>query len=141
MSLSGAGKVVLSGLEMQRARMELIASNLANSHVTRTPEGGPYRRRMLVVSSDPVKGASNDAIGRHVRAVDIRRVQLDEREFEERFQPGHPDANAQGYVAYPNVNPNEEMVDLLSAVRSYEANVNVFKSIGQMKRAAMGMVR
>jgi flagellar basal-body rod protein FlgC len=141
MSLSRAVKVAVSGLEMQRARMELISSNLANARTTRTPEGGPYRRQLPVIEARAVDGGFAGELGRAVRGVQLSAVELDPRPPVMRFEPGHPDADAEGYVAYPNIDPAEEMVDMLSAVRSYEASVNVVKSVRRMRESALGIVR
>ncbi|RMG43590.1 MAG: flagellar basal body rod protein FlgC [Acidobacteria bacterium] len=143
MSLLRAMRVAASGLEMQRARMEIVASNLANANTTRTAEGGPYVRRLPVVEAAPVDGPGGfaGALDRAVRGVRITGVTKDPRPPLLRYEPGHPDADANGYVAYPNVDPAEEMVDLLSALRSYEANVNVIKAAGRMHESALGMVR
>lgn len=142
MALSDAVLVARSGLEMQRVRMELISSNLANSQTTRTSEGGPYRRRLPIIEAAPPEGSSfADHLDRRVQGVQVRQIDLDQRDPIMRFEPGHPDANAKGYVAYPNVNPVEEMVDMISAVRSYEANVNVVKAVGQMHRSALQISR
>ena len=85
--------------------------------------------------------AFGDELARSERAVELQAVQLDPRPPVKRYEPGHPDADAQGYVAYPNVDPAEEMVDILSAIRSYEASVNVVKIARQMNESALGMVR
>ncbi len=140
MSLQRASRVALSALEMQRARMELIASNLANARTTRTAEGGPYRRRLPVVQAVPVSRAA-DGIAPWVRGVAVRQVTTDPRPFVYRYEPGHPDADGNGFVAYPNVDPAEEMVDMVAAVRAYEANVNVVKTVRSMNDAALEMTR
>lgn len=135
-------KVAASGLAMQRARMEAVASNLANAQTTRTPEGGPYVRKLPVVRAERLEGASfGDALDRAVRQVRVTDVIEDQTPGAIRFEPGHPDADAEGYVTYPNVDPVKEMVDLLSAARSYEANANVVKVAGRMHESALGMVR
>ncbi|HHN75129.1 MAG TPA: flagellar basal body rod protein FlgC, partial [Acidobacteria bacterium] len=117
-------------------------SNLANARTTRTPEGGPYLRRLPVVAAETLEGKSfGEMLDNSVRAVRVKGVITDSRPPVMRYEPGHPDANEQGYVAYPNVDPVEEIVDMLSAVRSYEANVNVVKIIGKMNEAAMRISR
>lgn len=141
MTLNDALQIAHSGLDMQRARIELIASNLANAQVTRTDQGGPYQRRMLVVRAESLTNGFNDTLGQALKQVRVEGVQLDERAPVLRYEPGHPDADAEGYVAYPNVEPVEEVIDLVSASRSYEANVNVFKTIGQLQESALNMVR
>ena len=142
MSLHDAVKVARSALEMERARMELISSNLANARTTRTPEGGPYLRRLPVVAAAPLEGKSfGEVLDNSVRGVRVEGVVTDSRPPAMRYEPGHPDADDRGYVAYPNVDPVEEIVDMLSAVRSYEANVNVVKIIGKMNEAALRLSR
>ena len=143
MSLSRVQKIALSALEMQRARMELISSNLANSRTTRTASGGPYIRKQPVIATAPVAaaGRGSDASSRHALGVQVIDVIDDSRPPVLRFEPGHPDADAAGYVAYPNVDPVEEMVDMVAAVRSYEANVNVVKTARMMNESALEMIR
>lgn len=142
MILNRTVRIAASALTMQRARMELVASNLANAQTTRTAAGGPYRRQLPVVraTSESGRGFSDD-LARAVRGVEVVRVQKDARPPQQRFEPGHPDADARGYVAYPNVDPVEETVDMLSALRSYEANVNVIKQARKMSDAALQLVR
>ncbi len=138
MALSDAVRVARSGLEMQRARMEIISSNLANAQTTRTAEGGPYRRRLPIIEAAPLESHSfSELLDRNLQGVEVVDVEADQRPPVLRFEPGHPDADAQGYVAYPNVNPVEEMVDMISAVRSYEANVKVVKAVGEMHKSAL----
>lgn len=141
MSLKDVVRIAASGLEAQRARMETVASNLANTSTTRTPEGGPYRRRMPVIAAQPVEKSFENELQGAVRKVEVRGVLIDQRPPILRYEPGHPDANPQGYVAYPNIDAAEEMVDMLSATRSYEANINVIKTVRTMNEAALTMVR
>ncbi len=142
MSLRDALRVAASGLDLQRARMEVVASNLANARTTRTASGGPYRRMLPVVRAVPVgRRTFGDAVSRAVRGVRLERVALDPRPPVLRYEPGHPDADARGYVAYPNVDPAEEMVDLLSAMRSYEANTKVVKAVERMREDALDLLR
>ncbi len=142
MSLRDALRVAASGLDLQRARMEVVASNLANARTTRTAAGGPYRRMLPVVRAVPVRRhAFGDAVSRAVRGVELERVAVDPRPPVMRYEPGHPDADARGYVAYPNVDPAEEMVDLLSAMRSYEANTRVVKAVEKMREDALDLLR
>lgn len=142
MSLSDVTKIARSGMEMQRARMELVASNLANAQTTRTPEGGPYRRRVPIVRATPVEGSSFEgALAQRIRGVEVSEVSLDQSPPLMKYEPSHPDADGRGYVAYPNVDPTREMVDLLSAVRSYQANINVVRSASKLKEAALNISR
>lgn len=141
MSLKDVMTIAASGLDAQRARLETVASNLANASTTRTAEGGPYRRRMPLFEAAPVARSFEAEFQGAVRKVEVRGVQLDPRPPVLRYEPGHPEANPEGYVAYPNIDPAEEMVDMLSAVRSYEANANVVKTVRQMNEAALTLIR
>jgi len=127
--------VAASGLGAQRLRMEAVASNLANAGTTRTAEGGPYRRRDLVFEAVPMR--FRDALEAASRGVRVAQVTEDATEPRLRYEPGHPDADAQGYVAYPNVDPVVEMVNLLSAARSYEANVTVMEATKNLMLRAL----
>src|SRR5215831_15185249 len=124
MSLFSAISIGASGMSAQRTRAELLVENMANAETTRTPEGGPYRRKDAVFSTDiqssPFSAVFQNEIGTGVRVADVA---VDTRDPERRYLPGHPDADGQGYVAFPRMNPAEDMVDLMNASRSYQANV------------------
>ena len=137
MGFQRAFAIAGSGLSAQRARMEAVASNLANARTTRTPEGGPYRRLLPVFSSQPMARSFGDRLGQALQAVHVERIVEDPSPPLLKFEPGHPDEDADGFVAYPDVNSAEEMVDMLSAVRSYEAGVTVITSLRDMGRAAL----
>ncbi len=141
MSLDRALAIAAAGLSAQRVRMEAVASNLANARTTRTPEGGPYRRKEPVFTAEPVEAPFGDALGAALRTVRVERIVEDPAPARMRYEPGHPDADPSGFVAYPNVEPVEEMVDMLSATRSYEANVTVVRSVREMARAALQILR
>jgi flagellar basal-body rod protein FlgC len=141
MSLDRALAISAAALSAQRTRMEIVASNLANARTTRTPEGGPYRRREPVFGAEPLPGAFGDALGQALRSVAVTDIAEDTAPPQLRYEPGHPDADAAGFVAYPNVNPIAETVDMLSATRSYEANVTLVRSIREMSRAALQIAR
>lgn len=114
-----------SGLTAQRLRMDTISGNLANSNTTRTASGQAFRREMVVFESSPIGTTTG---------VRVNKIVEDQSPFRMVYEPGHPDANKQGYVAYPNVNPVTEMVDMISASRAYEANIAVvttYKGIAQ----------
>jgi len=140
MSLFGAMDVSASGLTAERLRMDLIASNLANAETTRTPEGGPYRRLMAVLVPEPVQSGLNP-LRRTGGGVRVRAIVQDPNPPRLVYQPDHPDANADGYVAYPNVNPVTEMVDLITATRAYEANVTAFNAAKSMAMKALEIGR
>jgi flagellar basal-body rod protein FlgC len=116
-----------SALSAQRKRMDIIAQNIANAETTRTPEGGPYRREQVVFTLNDLGG------------VDATEVVQDPRPPRLVYQPGHPDADAAGYVALPNVNLVEEMVDMISAMRSYEANVTAINAAKTMAQSALDL--
>jgi len=120
-----------SGLSAQRARLDLIASNIANVETTRTPEGGPYRRLQPMFATR----AGNPG------GVEITGVLADDRPPRQVYRPGHPDADGDGFVAYPNVSIVEEMVDLVSATRSYEANAAAFNAAKSMAQRALDLGR
>ncbi len=128
--------VSASGLAAQRLRMETVASNLANAESTRTPEGGPYRRRDVVFEAVPVR-PFRSALDAAVRKVRVADVVVDPSPPRLKYEPGHPDADPQGFVAYPNVELPVEMVNLVSAARSYEANVTVIEATKSMLLRAL----
>ena len=125
-----------SALTAERTRMNLISSNLANANATRTPEGGPYKRKDAVFAATPVENRFNRALdnatGREVRQVEVTQIIEDQGQPRMQFDPSHPDANPQGYVAMPNVNVVEEMADMINATRTYEANVTAAQAAKSM---------
>src|SRR6266849_8235257 len=145
MSLFSVLSVSASGMAAQRTRAELLAENLANSETTRTPEGGPYRRKDAVFSStpqtSPFAAVFQTEMGAGVNGVAVSDVVEDTREPEKRYLPGHPDADKDGYVAYPRMNPAEDMVDLLGASRSYQANVTAISAVKDMIQRSLDLFR
>jgi flagellar basal-body rod protein FlgC len=131
-----------SGLRAQRNRLEVIATNLANVHTTRTEEGGPYRKKDIVFASDDVSGEKfSTLLNKKVEGVKVDAIQESNKSFERIFDPAHPDADKEGYVSFPNVNVMEEMVDMMSATRSYEANINVISATKHMFMKAIEILR
>jgi len=132
-SLFSAIQVSASGMSAQRTRAEMLVENMANAETTRTPEGGPYRRKDVVfateIQSSPFSAVFQNELGEGVKVAD---VVTDTSAPEKRYLPGHPDADENGYVAFPKMNPAEEMVDLLNASRSYQANVAAMTAIKDM---------
>jgi flagellar basal-body rod protein FlgC len=128
--------VSASALSAERTRMNLISSNLANASTTRTPEGGPYKRKDAVFSAAPLETAFgrtlDGATGQQIRQVQVSRIVEDQNPPRIQYDPSHPDADAQGYVALPNVNVIEEMTDMLTASRAYEANVTAVQAAKSM---------
>ena|SRR5437867_2747675 len=123
MNLLTALDVNASGLTAQRKRVEVSSANLANSQTTRTEEGGPYRRKDVVFQTSSFQESLGAAMGKGVEGVEVSDIVNDPRPFDRRYEPGHPDADKDGYVSYPNVNVMEEMANLVEASRSYEANI------------------
>jgi len=123
-TLSAAMSASASALNAERTRLEASVSNLANAESTRGPDGKPYRRRDVVLATDTV-GTFDAALGRASGATGVRvaAVVEDQAPFRRRYEPSHPDADAEGFVALPNVDAAEEMVDMLSAARAYQANL------------------
>ncbi len=126
-----------SGLKAQRVRMEIITSNLANAQTTRSPEGGPYQRKIAVFSSRPVEGSLNDSFGDVLREVKLQKIDNVEGGFKTVFDPSHPDADAGGLVTMPNVNVVTEMTEIIGANRSYEACVSAFDAVKSMALKAL----
>src|SRR5580704_3908844 len=136
MNLLSALSVSASGMSAQRERTELLVENLANSDTTRTPEGGPYRRKDVVFAADPsateFSSLFESQVNENATGVRVAQIVTDTREPDKRYLPGHPDADADGYVSYPKMNPAEDMVDLLSASRGYQANVSAISAVKDM---------
>ncbi|HNR12545.1 MAG TPA: flagellar basal body rod protein FlgC [Thermodesulfobacteriota bacterium] len=134
-----------SGLSAQRLRMDTISSNLANVDSTRTPEGGPYRRKDVVFAAQPMQGSFREVLQSKVDTplyeVKVAGVITDPRPPQMKYDPAHPDANEEGYVATPNINAVEEMVNLISATRSYEAGVTAVNATKKMALKALEIGR
>ncbi len=128
-----------SALDAERIRMDVIAGNIANANVTRDVSGKPYQRKEVVFES--VLRAQQDLASPEAGSstVHIARVQADTRPFQMVYNPGHPDADSKGMVAMPNVNINEEMVDMIASSRSYEANLAVVKNARTMAMQALSI--
>lgn len=127
-----------SGMAAERFRMEVIASNLANAHATRTSTGQPFRRQDVIIESvgSPGRTGPDGAMG--VRVVEVIE---DPSPFQRVYLPSHPDADEEGYVSYPNVQLPVEMVNLLTAMRSYEANLKAAQAYRQMSEQALILLR
>jgi flagellar basal-body rod protein FlgC len=136
-----------AGMSVQRSRMSVISGNLANVETTRTPEGGPYRRRDIVVRAVPLQRPFQELMAetldeeRGVLSVELEDIRLSSRAPRKNFDPTHPDADIDGYVQLPDINVMEEMVDLLSAVRSYEANLSAYNATKNLVRRLLEMGR
>ncbi len=144
MRLLGAISARATGMEAQRARAEVITENLANADTTRTPEGGPYKRKDTVFTTAPAAYSFTDALSAasgQTDGVAVSDITIDDRDPERRYMPGHPDADAQGYVAFPRVDPAEEMVDLMSASRGYQADVAAISAVKDMIARSIDLFR
>ncbi len=151
------------GLSAQRFRINIISSNIANANTTRTAEGGPYRRRSVIfkatdfseILNRKIKDDSNmleyenplndpsspkDA-DPSIMSVVVHKVVRDDKEFRLKYEPNNPDANDEGYVSYPNINPVIEMADLIEATRAYQANVAAFNSTKSIAQSAIDLLR
>jgi flagellar basal-body rod protein FlgC len=135
-----------SGMAAQRYRMNIISANIANAQTTRTPEGGPYRRREVIFGALPAQRSFEEELRSHVKPDDplhvkVLGVAVDERPPLLKYDPAHPDSNEEGYVAMPNIDPLEEMVNLMLATRSYQANVAAFNATKSMALRALEIGR
>ena len=149
------------GLSAQRFRINILSSNIANANTTRTDEGGPYRKRSVIFKAFDFNKELNKKLGRdnnlleyedplnegvygkepkpNIMGVYVSKIVRDDRAPLMKYEPSHPDADANGYVAYPNVNPVIEMSDLIDATRAYQANVAAFQSAKNMANNAIIM--
>jgi flagellar basal-body rod protein FlgC len=123
-------------LRAQRIRIDTIANNIANINTTRTPQGGPFRRQMAIFAAQPLEPAPIE----DGRGVDVPEIVPDMSPFKTVYDPGHPDADENGYLLLPNINIAVEMVDLVSASRSYEANVASISATKRILRKALEIV-
>jgi flagellar basal-body rod protein FlgC len=141
MNFIDALRISASGLTSQRLRMNVVSSNLANSNTTRTPEGGPYRRKDVVFSSQPVQNSFQDMMRSQISSklseVKVVEIVTDPKPPVLKYDPRHPDADEKGFVRLPNINTIEEMVNMMSAARSYEANVTAVKATKNMAKKAL----
>jgi flagellar basal-body rod protein FlgC len=151
-SFFGALDISASGLSAERMRMDVVAENLANAQTTRGPNGGPYRRKEVVLATaqgDGFRSALAGAVGsvpgqrssQQPGGVQVAGIVEDAAPARRVYDPGHPDADGQGYVSLPNVNPVTEMVDLISASRAYEANVTAMQTAKTMFTKTFDLLR
>lgn len=145
MSFRTSFRISGSALTAERVRMDVIANNIANVNTTRTPQGGPYRRQQVVFmpqtaepAFQPVSAGRGQATGRGVR---VQAIIEDNQPGLTAYDPDHPDADADGYVTYPNVDVNTELVDMMAARRAYEANVVAINAIKAMAAQALEIGR
>ena len=134
-------EISAGAMAAQRGRINILAENLANAETTRTAEGGPYRRKLAVFGAEPVAEFAQTLEGAQLSTVRLLDVTESPEPPRLVYHPGHPDANAEGYVAFPNVNPLLEMTDLLAASRAYEANVTAVQATKAMANKALEIGR
>lgn len=143
MNLFSAMEIAASGLSAQRTRLNALSSNLANARTTKTEQGGPYQRIDPVFRAVPVGTRFADLVkdqgARSAHLVEVAEIRQDPTPPQTIFDPNHPDANEEGFVELPNVNVVEEMVNLITASRSYEAGVSVMKTLSGMARSAINI--
>ncbi len=141
MDFSKSMNISSSGLTAQRMRMNTISSNIANINTTRTPEGGPYRRKDVVFEAIPEAKSFGEILmsqpDRNLQRVQVTDVAVDRSAPLLKYEPDHPDANEQGYVAYPNINLMEEMANMIQATRAYEANISAMQATKDMAISAL----
>ena len=138
-SALGALNIAASGLGAERLRMEVVANNIANASVTKTPEGGPYRRRDVVFETVLSSVEANGSSG--LGGVRVAGLVDDQSEMPRIYNPGHPDADVDGFVTMPNVSLPTEMVNLITASRAYEANLRVAQSFLELSQSALALTR
>jgi len=138
MSFDRINDIAASGMAAQRLRVQLIAANIANSETTRTEDGGPFKKKEAVFQ---VMNLGTNPDGQPFTGVRVSEVTTSKDPFISKFDPTHPDANAEGVVMYPNVNPVEEMVNLTEASRAFEANVAVVRAVRAMSLSAQDLLR
>ena len=145
MSLFNALSVSASGMTAERQRAEVLVENIANAETTRTATGGPYRRQDVIFQSQdvtsPFSSIFDSEVSTQGTGVAISQVVTDNSEPDRRYMPGHPDADKDGYVSFPRVNPAEDMVDLLGASRSYQANVSAISAVKDMIQRSIDLFR
>ena len=145
MDLLSSMKISASGLAANRKRMGAISSNIANAQTTRTAEGGPYRRKEVVYGAEPGRKSFSEILEGELagtaKKVFATEVVSTDRPPTFKYEPGHPDANEQGYVAYPDINVMEEMANMISTTRSYEANIAALNTAKGMALKALEIGR
>jgi flagellar basal-body rod protein FlgC len=144
MSLFSSLSVSASGMAAQRTRAELLVENMANSETTRTPDGGPYRRKDAVFSTQqvasPFSAVFQSEMDATATGVSVSDIVIDQRDPDKRYMPGHPDADKDGYVSFPRINPAEDMVDLVDTSRNYEANVAAISAVKDMIQRSIDLL-
>jgi flagellar basal-body rod protein FlgC len=141
MNVFSAMEILSSALAAERTRLNVTAANLANAETTRTPEGGPYRRKDPVFGTELMTSRfhelANDPMAREIPGVRVVEITEDQQPPRMVYDPGHPDADANGFVAYPNVTMVEEMVNMIMASRAYDAGVTALQATAGIARASI----
>jgi flagellar basal-body rod protein FlgC len=135
--MNAAMNASASALSAERTRIEVAISNMANAESTRSANGEPYRRRDVVLQSDSQGASFEGALGKAATGVRVAAIVTDQSDFRRRYEPSHPDADENGYVALPNVDQPQEMVDMLSAARAYQANLTAIGLIRDLVAKAL----
>ncbi len=132
-----------TGMAAERMRMEIVANNIANAFSTRSPNGGPFRRQDVVFSAvlNGQTSAGSPRAASNLGGVEVTEILEDPSEFTRVHEPGHPDADADGMVSYPNVHLEVEMINLITASRAYEANVRAAQSFQRMMEQSLALIR
>lgn len=144
MDILTAMKISGSALKAERTRINISAMNIANANTTRTIEGGPYKAKSVVFEARPLEGSFRDTLNstaERLRKVEVKEVVEDKTPFKEIYDPSHPDADENGVVKMPNVNVVEQMVDMMSARRAYDANVTALDAVKSMALKALDISR
>ncbi len=141
MSLMTAIEVGASGLTAQRRRLEVLVGNLVNAQTTRPAGVDPYRRKDVVFTATTPQASFGDALDAAVQGVEITNVTIDKSDPIKKHEPGHEHADKDGNVLYPNINPMEEMVNVMSATRSYEANLQAVNMAKEMQQKTLEILR
>ena len=140
-TLNNAISASASALSAERTRIEVAVSNMANAESTRSVNGEPYRRRDVVLTSDPANSFAAAFGQASATGVKVASVVVDQSDFQCRYEPSHPDADADGFVALPNVDQSQEMVDMLGAARAYQANLAAISMIRDLVAKALELGR
>lgn len=130
-----------TGLDAQNRRMEVIANNMANAQTTRGEDGKVYRRKEVIFAARLAEAIHSDGVEKKLQGVELQNIVEDQRPPKQVYRPGHPDADENGYVTLPNINTVEEMVDMMSASRSYEANLAAMRTSKSMANQALDILK
>jgi len=141
MGLDQAMDISVSGINATKTHMEIISSNLANINTTRTAQGGPYRRKIPVYSEKPLEfsEALNNAEKKISGGVEIREIMEDQTPLQKVYNPGHPDADSDGFVSQPNISMSKEMVDMVYVSQLYGANITVYNATKRMQQETLSL--